>query len=200
MSHSIIGTGEVGLALARLFADREVKAKIANRTGAASVASLTKDLGGSVSAASLDEALDADVLIFAVPFLHFKDLAARRSDWSDQIVVDVTNAANLDPGVLEQELQGRLSSEVNADRVPGAKLVKALNQLPMKQLLAPVPGKGGRRVVFVSSDDDGASEVVAKLVKRIGFAPIQVGKIAEGGRLLQVGNALSLQSLIRYET
>ena len=39
--------------------------------------------------------------------------------------------------VQEAELKGRLSSEVNADRVPGAKLVKAFNQLPWQDLYAP---------------------------------------------------------------
>jgi hypothetical protein len=65
-----------------------------------------------------------------VPFLNFKDVGSVKSDWTGQIVIDVTNAFMLPAEVQEAELKGRLSSEVNADRVPGAKLVKAFNQLP----------------------------------------------------------------------
>lgn len=154
-------------------------------------------LGQNVTAAALDAALEADVIFFAVPFINFKDVAAARSDWTDKIVIDVTNAAFLPLDVQERELQSRLSSEVNADRVPGAKLVKAFNQLPMKGLVAPVAIPDGRRVVFVSSDDAAASAAIAKLVTDPGYAPIELGKIAEGGRLIQARNALTFQNLIK---
>ncbi|WP_244481579.1 hypothetical protein [Rhizobium sp. Root1203] len=109
----------------------------------------------------------------------------------------MTNSAFLPPEVQERELKGRLSSEVNADRVPGAKLVKAFNQLPMQGLTAPVPA-GGRRVVFISSDHADASAAVASLTENLGFAPIEVGRIAEGGRLIQARNALVFQNLIKF--
>ena len=98
--------------------------------------------------------------------------------------------------VQDRELTGRLSSEVNAERVPGAKLVKAFNQLPMAVLLSPVPA-GGKRVIFISSDYADASAEVARLAEKLGFAPIELGKIAEGGRLIQARNALVFQDLIK---
>jgi predicted dinucleotide-binding enzyme len=199
VTYSIIGTGNVGLTLASFFARKGLEVKVANRRGPESVALLIKDFGGKVVAATLDEALDADIIFFAVPFLNFKDVAALRSDWSGKIVVDLTNAFRLPPEVQEQEMQGRLSSEVNAERVSGAKLVKAFNSVPMKVLAAPVPGDGGRRVVFISSDHADASQAVATLAEQLGFAPIEVGKIAEGGRLIQAVNALVFQNLVKYE-
>jgi hypothetical protein len=96
-------------------------------------------------------------------------------------------------------LRGRLSSEVNAERVPGTKLVKAFNQLPVQVLSSPVPN-GGKRVVFISSDYEDASAEVASLAEKLGFAPIEVGKIGEGGRLIQARNALVFQNLIKFET
>ncbi len=198
MKVSIIGTGSVGLTLASLFAKNGVEVSVANTRGPAAVEPLIKDLGGKLIAATLDQALDADILFFAVQFLNFKDVGALKSDWTGKIIVDVTNAAFLPLEVQERELQGRLSSEVNATRVPGAKLVKAFNQLPMKGLAAPVPGQGGRRVVFISSDHEDASSAVAHLSEALGFAPIELGKIAEGGRLIQARNALVFQNLIKY--
>jgi 8-hydroxy-5-deazaflavin:NADPH oxidoreductase len=125
--------------------------------------------------------------------------SARRSkDWSGKIVIDVTNAFTLPPEVQQAEYQGRLTSEVNAERVPGAKLVKAFNQLPFKVLASPLPDKVGRRVVFVSSDHEDASATVAALAESLGFAAIEVGKIAEGGRLIQARGPLVFQNLIKY--
>lgn len=40
-------------------------------------------------------------------------------------------------------------------------------------------------MIFTSSDDEGASATVADLVERLGYAPIHLGKIAEGGLLVQ---------------
>jgi predicted dinucleotide-binding enzyme len=110
----------------------------------------------------------------------------------------MSNAFMLPQDVQERELRGRLSSQINAERVPGAKLVKAFNQLPMKVLAAPVPD-GGRRVVFVASDHADASATVSSVVRELGFAPIEVGKIAEGGRVIQARNALVFQNLIKFE-
>jgi 8-hydroxy-5-deazaflavin:NADPH oxidoreductase len=144
-----------------------------------------------------DQALEADIIVFAVQFLNFKDVGSAKPDWTGKIVVDVTNAAFLLQEVQDKELHARLSSEVNAERVPGAKLVKAFNQLPMKVLSSPVPA-GGKRVVFVSSDHEDASAKVAGLAGELGFAPIEVGRSDEGGRLIQARNALVFQDLIKY--
>jgi len=199
MRYSIVGTGNVGRALAGHFARQQIEVAIANSRGPASIADLVKELGPSIIATTLDAALDADVIFFAVGFLQFKDIAAARTDWSGKIVIDATNAFMLPPDVQEKELRGRLSSEVNADRLPGAKLVKAFNQLPAKVLASPPPNNHGRRVIFISSDHGDASAEVAALAERLGFAPIEVGKIAEGGRLIQARGPLVLQNLVKYE-
>jgi len=197
MTYGIIGTGNVGKTLAAFFAKAGVEVALANTRGPEAVKPIAKELGGNVVAKSLDEALKADIIFFAVPFLNFKDVGSVKPDWTGKIVIDVTNAAFLPQEVQDKELRGRLSSEVNAERVPGAKLVKAFNQLPMKALSSPVPA-GGKRVVFISSDHEDASVKVAKLAGELGFAPIEVGKIGEGGRLVQARNALVFQDLIKF--
>jgi 8-hydroxy-5-deazaflavin:NADPH oxidoreductase len=198
MSYSIIGTGTVGKTLAAFFGRAGIAVALANTRGAEAVEPVAKELGGKVVAKSLDEALEADIIFFAVPFLNFKDVGSIKTDWTGKIVVDVTNAFLLPQEVQDRELQGRLSSEVNAERVPGARLVKAFNQLPMKVFSSPVPA-GGKRVVFISSDHEDASAKVAGLAGKLGFAPIEVGKIGEGGRLIQARNALVFQDLVKYE-
>jgi predicted dinucleotide-binding enzyme len=198
MTYAIIGTGTVGQTLAGFFQKAGIEVALANTRGAEAVGPIARELGGKVMATSLDDALHADIIFLAVQFLNFKDVASVKPDWTGKIVVDVTNAAFLPQEVQDRELKGRPSSEVNAERVAGAKLVKAFNQLTMKALSSPVPA-GGKRVVFISSDHEGASKKVASLVGELGFAPIEVGKLAEGGLLIQARNTLVFQNLIKLE-
>jgi predicted dinucleotide-binding enzyme len=198
MTYAIIGTGTVGSTLAGFFASANVPVLLANSRGKEAVEPLAAQLGTNVTAATLDEALYADVIFFAVGSLAFKDVGAKRRDWSGKIVIDVTNGFLLPAEAQLAEFNGRLTSEVNAERVPGAKLVKAFNQLPLKVLASPLPDAIGRRVVFVSSDHEDASAQVAALAETLGFAPIEVGKIAEGGRLIQARAPLVFQNLVKY--
>ncbi len=198
MSYAIIGSGTVGTTLARLFAIKNISVRIANSRGPETLGELAVELAPQVTAVTVDEAIKADVLLFAVGSLAFKEVGRLRDDWSGKIVIDVTNGFMLPQEVQEAEFRGRLTSEVNAERVPGAKLVKAFNQLPVKTLAAPLPDNVGRRVVFVSSDHEDASKTVAGLVDKLGFAPIEVGKIAEGGRLIQARAPLVFQNLVKY--
>ena len=198
MTYAIIGSGTVGTTLARLFARKNVPVSIANSRGPGSLSGLAAELGSTVSNVTVEQAVEADIVLVAVGSVAFKDVGALREDWSGKIVVDVTNGFMLPPEVQEAEFHGRLTSEVNAERVPGGKLVKAFNQLPLKTLAAPVPDDVGKRVVFVSSDHEDASAEVAKLVEELGFAAIEVGKLAEGGRLIQARAPLVFQNLIKY--
>ena len=100
-------------------------------------------------------------------------------------------------GVPVEELKGRASSDVVASAFPGAKVVKTLNQLPAKLLAMDPAENGGRRVMFVSSNDDTAAVSIAKLVGDLGFAPIVLGRIDVGGVLLERGAPLVLQNLIK---
>lgn len=198
MTYAIIGTGLVGTTLARFFAAKDIPVLLANSRGPETLGKLTAELGRSVKPVTLEEAVQADIILVAVGALAFKDVGAVRPDWSGKIVIDVTNGFMLPPEAQQVEYQGRLTSEVNAERVPNAKLVKAFNQLPFKVLASPLPDDIGRRVVFVSSDHDDASATVAALVESLGFAAIEVGKIAEGGRLIQARASLVFQNLIKY--
>ena len=155
MTYAIIGTGPVGAALARFFAANTIPVLIANSRGPETLGSLTAELGASVTAVTVEQAVQADIVLVAVGAVAFKQIGAMLHDWSGKIVVDATNGFMLAPEVQQAEYQGRLTSEVNAERVPGAKLVKAFNQLPVRVLAAPLPDDIGRRVVFVSSDHVG---------------------------------------------
>ena len=198
MKIGIIGAGQIGGTLTRRLTALGHDVAVANSRGPETLGELAAEIGPSVTPVTVAEAVKADIILVAVGSLAFKDIGALLRDWSGKIVVDVTNAFTLPPEVCHAEYQGRLTSEVNAERVPGAKLVKAFNQLPFRVLASPLPDDVGRRVVFVASDHEDASAIVAALAERLGFAAIEIGKIAEGGRLIQARAPLVFQNLIKY--
>lgn len=82
--------------------------------------------------------------------------------------------------------------------VPGARLVKVANTLP-RALLATDPKQGGgRRVLIMSRDDAAAKGEVSAILETVGFATIDLGGLASGGRLQQFpGGPLPNLNLIR---
>jgi len=194
MSISIIGTGNVGSALAHVFARNKVEAVVANTRGPDSFRELAAEVTPTVRAVELYEALGSDLIILAIPFLAVESLARSRPDWSGKTIVDVTNAFLLPNS--EELLAGRLSTEIVADAFRGADTVKAFNQLPANVLVRDRSAERGRQVIFVSSNSDSASTRVAELAQRLGFSAIELGRLDEGGRLIQARNALVLRNLI----
>ena len=181
MSYAIIGFGNVGKALAGAFARKEIEVAVASRRLPEELAPSAKAIGPTVIAKSLQDALEAEIVILAVPFWEHKDLANNAASWQGKIVIDATNAF----GVPPEELGNLPSSVVISRALSGARLVKAFNHLPAQTLAADPSIKGSRRIVFLSSDDESATARVATLVEQLGFAPVGLGRLAEGGLLVQ---------------
>jgi polyisoprenoid-binding protein YceI/predicted dinucleotide-binding enzyme len=191
VQYAVVGTGSIGSVLAQRFSDHHVPALFANTRGPETID--VTELSASITPVTLDTALDADVIILAIPFLQVRELGRRRADWSGKVVVDTTNAF-LVPN-SEKILGGRLSTDFNAEAFLGAAVVKSFNQTAARQLAEKRPSEFGRRVVFVSSNDSAASALVAGLCTDLGFAPIELGRIDQGGVLIQARNALVLRNL-----
>ena len=181
MSYAIIGTGKVGHALAKAFARKGIEVAIASRRTAEELAPVANAIGQTITPRSLQDAVKADIIILAIPFGTQKEIAKAAESWQGKIVIDVTNAY----GVSPEELGNLPSSVVVSQAFPGAKLVKAFNHLAAEVLAEDPNVKGGRRVVFLSSDEEGAAAQVATLAEQLGFAPVKLGKLAEGGLLVQ---------------
>jgi 8-hydroxy-5-deazaflavin:NADPH oxidoreductase len=192
MTYAIIGSGHIGSAIAGQFARAGIEAVIANTRGPESLADLVATMHGKVKALSLKEALQADIIFLAIPFPALREFASAAGNLAGKLVIDATNA-HIDIG-------NRLSSDLVTEALPGAVIVKAFNQLSAPILASDPFAHGGRRVVFVSSNEATASAKVAELASRLGFAPIQLGRLNEGGRLLQfVGGPLVLHNLIEIQ-
>lgn len=196
MNYSIIGSGAIGNAIAAHFARVGLDVRLANRRGPDSLAEQVGRLGPHVTAATVEEALKADLVILALPFPVAAETLRNVGNWDGRIVVDATNAIDF-PAFTPTDLGGRPSSEVLAEAAPGARLVKAFNTLPAAVLAADPASSGGRRVLFVSGNDAAANAEVARLIERLGFAAIPLGTLSAGGRLQQFGEPLVLQKLVR---
>jgi len=196
MTYSIIGSGNIGSAVARQFARKRINVVIANTRGPDSLAPLAKELGSHVTPQTIQSAVKADIVILAAPFTAIDVIARSSSDWNGKIVVDATNAIDF-PAFTPTDLGGKPSSAVVAQKLPGARLVKAFNTLPAAVLASEPTQDGGRRVVFLSGDDTEANAKIASLVEQLGFAPINLGKIDAGGLLQQFGGPLALQNLVK---
>jgi predicted dinucleotide-binding enzyme len=179
MSYAIIGFGKIGHALAHAFARKNMAVTVASRRPPETLA--LQAIGSTVVARSLRDALEADTIILAVPFGEHRAVAKALPSWKGKTVIDATNTF----GVLPEELGGLPSSAFVAKAFTGAKLVKGFNHLPAATLAADPIVEGGHRVVFLSSDDEDAITPVADLAKQLGYAPVKLGKLSEGGALVQ---------------
>jgi 8-hydroxy-5-deazaflavin:NADPH oxidoreductase len=73
----------------------------------------------------------------------------------------------------------------------GARIVKAFNSIPMAHFNAgPIKGQG-KRVIFVSGDDEEAKRAVKDLIESFGFAAVDLGGLVTGGRIQQAGGPLA---------
>lgn len=196
MSYAIIGSGAVGSALAKQFARNKIPAVIANRRGPSSLTDEVKAFAPAVRGQETADALNAEVIILAVPFDAVDEVAKLRSGWAGTVVVDATNAIEF-PAFTPKDLGGKPSSQVVAAKFKGAKVVKAFNTLPAA-VLADEPRFGdGHRTIFVSGDHADANEEVAALATSLGFSAITLGRLEEGGLLQQFGGPLTVHSLIK---
>jgi predicted dinucleotide-binding enzyme len=105
--------------------------------------------------------------------------------------------------VPPEELGGQPSSRFVAQAFSGAKLVKGFNHLVAAVLAQDSAVHGGRRVVFLASDDDAAAAKIGALAENLGFAPIKLGGLSEGGLLVQArGNSwgqLIFKDLVKFD-
>jgi 8-hydroxy-5-deazaflavin:NADPH oxidoreductase len=198
MAIGIIGAGRMGSALASQFTKAGYEVVLANSRGPASLADLVRQLGPKARAGTAAEAAAQHIVVLAVRWSSLPKVVAGLGSLAGKIVVDPSNPIEEKDGQLVfLDLGGRTSSEVVAELMPGAKVVKAFNAL-FASIMATSPEEaGGRRVVFVSSDDEVAKTEIKSIISAVGWAPLDLGDLATGGRLQQDRDLLLGANLIR---
>ena len=188
-SVGIIGAGRIGQAMAHIAHRAGRQVVIANSRGPQSLTSVVEALGGGVTAGTVQDAAAAGIVVLAVPWAQVQQ-AVRGLEWDGQILIDPTN--DFDPS----DLVGRTSSEVVADLVAPARVVKAANTLVAAVLGSDPHEAGGQRVIFLSGDDPEAKSEVAGLFEVAGFFVVDLGGLRQGGEMQQVGAPLAGHNLI----
>jgi predicted dinucleotide-binding enzyme len=190
MNIGVIGAGKIGGTAARLFVTAGHQVTISNSRGPASLAALREALGPKARAGTVAEAAAfGDLVLVAIPFGQFRALPA--TPLAGKVVVDAMNYYPQRDGRIE--FGDLTSSELVAQSLSGARLVKAFNTMYFETLAA----KGrtdapmeDRLALLVAGDDAAAKAAVSRLVEEIGFAQIDTGSLRDGGRLQQPGSTI----------
>jgi predicted dinucleotide-binding enzyme len=194
----VIGEGELSQALTRILARANIETVISNGRPEGDLFARGHEHHGGVTTATLKEAADEEIVLLSLPWKQVPEALSMIPDWEGRILVDATDPVL--PDFEPADLGGRTSSEIVNELAPGAQLVKAFNTLSPKMLAADPERGGGRRVLFYSGDHVRAKGEVARLIARLGFAGVDVGSLAEGGRLQQYPHGVLRDlNLIRLE-
>ena len=181
---AIIGIGNVGDALAVRLAKAGYAVRLGVREGS------KKDQDGLLGRAGPNASVDtpagavaaADVVVLAVPGKVAVEAATALGDLTGKVIVDTTNPVSWNAGpVLAPPAEGSNAAALAA-ALPGARVVKAFNTFGAEFHADPsLPG--GPVDVQIASDDAAAREIVAGIVERAGFHPVDVGPLRNAALL-----------------
>jgi 8-hydroxy-5-deazaflavin:NADPH oxidoreductase len=197
MKVGFIGAGNVTRTFGRHLIVAGHTVVVSNSRGPETLANFVADLGPGAIAGTKQQAAECDIVILATHWVNVPE-ALKGIDWRGRILVDATNA-HMDPvpdislaGVRRSRaaLKGRTSSEMVAEMAAGARLVKSISNMPMAWIQDFSADKP-HTVIFTSGDDIGAKQLVIELLNSTGLVAIDLGSLAVGGAMQEVGAPLS---------
>lgn len=193
MKIGILGAGRLGQTLARLFVRAGHQVRLANSRSPESLAALVAELSPAASAGvPADLARFGELVVLATRWEQLPEAVKGLGPMAGRIVVDATNN-RIGPNPEDLiDIGDRSSSEIVADLLPGARVVKAFNHQPIPALaelarLSP----SEPRALFLAGDDPDARAVVAGLIRDIGAEPVNTGSLHYGGRWQNTGGPLA---------
>jgi len=182
-----IGAGVVAQAVARHLVAAGHRVTLSNSRGPATLAEVVAALGPLASAGTVADAARADMVFLTVMWPDVQAALADLPSWDGRILVDATNQfAKLDP-VEVADLGDQTGSEWVATLAPKARVLKAFNTLHAKYIVPDPRHPAGRQVLFYAGDDTAAKTTFHEVTDGLGFAPVNVGGLRDGGLLMQVG-------------
>jgi len=192
MEIGAIGAGDFAQAFAKRALKAGHKVKLSNNRGPQSLREIVNRLGPGAMAAAKEEAAACEMVLLAVPWDNLPETLASLPKWKNQILIDGTNPYHGKAGTFKPADVGNLStSQLVAALAPGARVVKALNNMTVPNLEADPVVNGAKRVAFISADDDGAKNRVESLLEGFGYAVVDLGNLRNGGLIQQTGGPLA---------
>jgi predicted dinucleotide-binding enzyme len=176
MKIGLIGPGRIGGNAARLFAAAGHDVLLSFSRAPERLDELAAAIGERARVGSPADAADfGEVVFFSVPWGTIPEALAQSGPLRDKIVIDTTNTYG-----RRGLPAGMTGAQFNAQRMPGASLVKGFNTLTSGFQASQAGRPAGKRVVlFVCGDSQHAKDVVSELITDAGFAPADIGGLAD---------------------
>lgn len=200
MRIGIVGAGALGSTLAELWTDAGHQVAVGDPREPDAAAELAERLGPSVLATTGEEAARFGDVVVLTGVFGQADALPPAPTVGGKIVIDAMNAITETGDAMD--LGSRASSAIVAETFPDARVVKAFNTLDADTLRAESrlsTPREKRFVVLLAGDDSRAKERVSTLIEEIGFAPIDAGSLALGGRYLEPRSKLFGRPLLPAE-
>ncbi|MEU3984521.1 NAD(P)-binding domain-containing protein [Streptomyces sp. NPDC026672] len=192
MQVGFIGAGAVANAIASQLTSAGHSVTLSNRRGPDSLRDQVAALGPLARAGTKEEAAAAQMVFLSVMWSDIDAALEGLPDWDGRILVDTTNQfeqvdGHYTPVDTRTGFGVETGSEVVAQKTPGARVIKAFNTLFAPDLSRFPRHDGGRRVLFHCGDDPDAKSSFTGVVDEVGWFPVDLGSLRNGGRLMQVG-------------
>ncbi len=181
----VIGSGEIGSAVARLAVAAGMDVVLSNSRGPETLTDLVRELGSDQSrAGTVAEAASAgDVVLVAVPLRAVRELPSDL--FADTVVLDASNYYPARDGAIAELDSLELTTSGLVQRhLSGARVVKAFNNISHRFItsLARPHGAVDRSALPIAGDSPEARRAVGELLDRLGFDVVDAGELADSWR------------------
>jgi 8-hydroxy-5-deazaflavin:NADPH oxidoreductase len=179
-----IGSGRIGGTVARLATAAGYRVVLSNSRGPQTLQDLVGEIGPLASAGTAEQAAEqGDIVVVAVPLRAYRDVPA--APLAGKTVIDANNYyPERDGHISELDAASVTSSELLQRQLPGARVVKAFNNIYYRHLLALARPHGApdRSALLIAADDPAARTAVTEFLDAIGYDAVESGTLAQSWR------------------
>ncbi len=207
MKLGIIGSGNIGGALARHWSKAKHQVMISSRHPER-LNDLANDIGENAQTGTVKQASSfGDVILLASPYGMLPQIHEQIGNLNGKILIDATNYYLPRDGSeikVQMNTHNSLESEWTAKYFSGASVIKAFNTIPAKGLLKKAfAEKDEQKSIPYATDNIQSAQVMEKLLTDIGFRPVYIGQLSES-RIMEPNQVLyngfiSKKNIIRFQ-
>lgn len=195
----IIGTGNIGSALARLWVEAGHAVLISSRHPER-LQALAAELGPRARAGTPAEAAAfGEVVLLAVPYAATPQIGREHAAaLAGKVVLDAGNPIPARDGAMAEDARRLGAGLASQGYLPGVRLVRVFNAIAAFNLRSQAHRSGERLAIPLAGDDRDALRVAARLVEDAGFDPVIVGPLSSAKRF-DYGSGISAKMLTARE-